>query len=105
MPIPIADSKPVQTEFPLGNPQYLALLEKYKGLDPALVRLSVSETSLLTGLAVKTLEAMRVDGRGPAFMKLGRRVQYRLSDVRQFMEKNLFTTTRAAKVAREAAHV
>jgi len=104
MPIPIADSKPVQTEFPLGNPQYLALLEKYRDLDPALVRLSVSETSLLTGLAIKTLEAMRVDGRGPAFMKLGRKVQYRLSDLLAFMEGNTFTTTRAAKTARGVAH-
>ncbi len=90
----------VQTELPLGNPQYLALLEHYRGLDPSLIRLSPAEASLLTGLALKTLEGMRVSGTGPAFMKLGRKVQYRLSDLLAFMEGNTFTTTRAAKTAR-----
>lgn len=99
MPIPNADFK-VQSEFPLGAPDYLRLLGQYRDLDPTLVRLSVDETSLLTGLARKTLESMRVDGRGPAFMKMGRRVQYRLADVRDFMERNLFNSTRQAKTAR-----
>lgn len=105
MPNPLPDLA-VQSELPLGAPEYLRLLEKYRDLDPALVRLSVQETSLITGLAIKTLEAMRVEGRGPSFMKLGRRVQYRLADVRDFMERNLFNSTREAKTAaRGVAHV
>ena len=103
MPFPNADFK-VQSEFPLGAPDYLRLLEKFKDLDPSLVRLSADETSLLTGLARKTLESMRVEGRGPAFLKMGRRVQYRLSDVRDFMDRNLFTSTREAKTARAVSH-
>ncbi len=103
MPIANADFQ-VQSEFPLGAPEYLQLLEKFKDLDPSLVRLSVDETSLLTGLARKTLESMRVEGRGPAFLKMGRRVQYRLSDVRDFMDRSLFTSTRAAKTARAVSH-
>lgn len=99
MPIPISD-KPVQTEFPLGNPQYLTLLDQYRGLDPSLIRLSPAEASLLTGLALKTLEGMRVSGTGPAFMKLGRKIQYRLADVLSFMAANTFQNTREARTAR-----
>lgn len=94
----------VQSELPLGAPDYTRVLARYAGLDPALVRLSAIECSLLTGLACKTLEAMRVEGRGPAFMKLGRRVQYRLSDVRDWMEAMTFNTTREAKTARAVSH-
>lgn len=103
MPIPITD-KFVQTEIPLGNPSYRALLEQYRGLDPALVRFTPAEAALLTGLALKTLEGMRVSGTGPAFMKLGRKIQYRLSDLLAFMAGNTFTTTREAKTARAVSH-
>lgn len=99
MPIENADLK-VQPELALGAPEYLSVLERYRDQDPALVRLAVTEAALITGLAVKTLEAMRVEGRGPAFMKLGRRVQYRLADVLAFMAANTFTNTREAKTAR-----
>lgn len=77
------------------------LLERIKGIDPTMVRLSAQEASLITGLAIKTLEGMRVEGRGPRFMKLGRRVQYRLADIKDFMDRNTFTTTRAAKSANQ----
>jgi hypothetical protein len=99
MPIETPDLT-VQTDLPLGAPAYARLLESYAGLDPALIRLSPNDTALITGLAPKTLEGMRVEGRGPAFMKLGRRVQYRLADVIAFMAANTFTTTREAKTAR-----
>ena len=51
MPFPNADFK-VQPEFPLGAPDYIRLLEKFKDLDPALVRLAPAEAALLTGLAL-----------------------------------------------------
>ena len=103
MPIANADFR-VQPEFPLGAPDYIRLLEKFKDLDPALVRLAPAEAALLTGLALKTLEGMRVSGTGPAFMKLGRKIQYRLSDLLAFMQGNTFTTTREAKTARAVSH-
>lgn len=93
---------PVQPELPLGAPEYLRVLDRYQGMDPTLVRLSVTETSLVTGLATKTLEAMRVEGRGPAFLKVGRRVEYRLADVKGFLEGSRFQSTREAKTARRA---
>jgi len=83
------------------NNEFIEFLEKVKGIDPAMVRLSAHEVSLITGLAIKTLEAMRVEGRGPVFMKLGRKVQYRLSDIKDFMQRNTFTTTRAAKTVHQ----
>ncbi len=89
--------RPVQPELPLDAPEYLRVLSRYDGLDPRMVRLSVNETALITGLAKKTLEGMRAEGRGPAFMKIGRRVEYRLSDVREYIETRLFRTTREAK--------
>ena len=92
----------VQTGLPLGAPEYLRVLDRYRGLDPALVRLSVKETSLVTGLAKKTLEAMRAEGRGPSFLKIGRRVEYRLSDVKAYMDRSLFQSTREAKTAKRA---
>lgn len=92
--------RPSQGDLGLKSPAYPALLSKYQGLDPSLVRLPPDEVSLLTGLAKKTLEAMRVSGTGPAFMKLGRKIQYRLADVLAFMAANTFQNTREARTAR-----
>ena len=90
-----------QPETALGGlPAYLEILDRYRGLDSSLVRLSVEEASIFTGLAVKTLESMRAQGRGPAFVKVGRRVEYRLRDVEDFVAASRFTSTRAAKSAR-----
>lgn len=46
------------------------------------------ETSLLTHLSVKTLQAMRLQGRGPRFRKLGKAVRYSLGDVLDYIEKS-----------------
>ena len=44
-------------------------------------------------ISPKTLERMRVEGRGPAFAKIGRCVRYRKSDVLDFIERNVFEST------------
>jgi excisionase family DNA binding protein len=36
----------------------------------------------------RTLEFWRYQGRGPAFVRLGKRVRYRLSDVEGFLQAN-----------------
>jgi excisionase family DNA binding protein len=46
---------------------------------------------------VKTLQARRVSGGGAPFVKLGRSVRYRLSDLQQFVAANVRTSTAAAK--------
>ena len=44
-------------------------------------------------ISPKTLERMRVEGRGPAFVKVGRCVRYRESDILAFVERNIFEST------------
>ena len=51
-------------------------------------------------LSPKTLQAWRVTGRGPRFVKLGRRVFYRESDLRTFIEANIFQSTAEVDSAR-----
>jgi len=40
-----------------------------------------AEAAYLAGLSVRTFEALRLKGGGPPFVKLGRAVRYRRSDV------------------------
>jgi hypothetical protein len=51
-------------------------------------------------LSPKTLQAWRVNGCGPRFVKLGRRVFYRASDLRRFIEANTFQSTAEVDHAR-----
>lgn len=48
--------------------------------------LSPKQVSQLTGIAVKTLEAMRSIRKGPPHYKVGGRVRYKIQDVRDFIE-------------------
>lgn len=97
-------SHPFQPELPLDvTPSYLAILKRYEGFDPAMVRLSADETAVLTGLSKKTLESQRSRADAIPFMKLGRRVQYRLADVMGYMESRVFSNTREAKTQGGAA--
>lgn len=63
--------------------------------------LSECETSALTGLAERTLQRKRLDGTGPRFAKLGRRIFYRRRDVLAWIEANTHASTSAATVAAE----
>jgi hypothetical protein len=83
------------TDQPIES--YLGVLERYRDRDPRMVRLTSAEASALTGLAPKTLEAMRAEGRGPRFLKIGRRIAYRLADALNYIEECSFASTREAK--------
>jgi predicted DNA-binding transcriptional regulator AlpA len=50
------------------------------------------------GLAVSTLEKMRVYGDGPPFVKLGRSVRYRISDLEAYLAGRVVEST-SQKVA------
>ena len=50
--------------------------------------LSPKQVSQLTGISVKTLEAMRGVRKGPPYYKVGGRVRYKVQDVRDFIEAN-----------------
>ena len=44
-------------------------------------------------LAPNTLEKMRVTGNGPRFVKLGRAVRYRLSDLESYIADRVVSST------------
>jgi len=46
-----------------------------------------------------TLEQWRWNGKGPRFIKMGRCVRYRLSDLEAFIEGRAFTSTTEAQAA------
>jgi len=60
--------------------------------------LDVQAAARFTGIAVATLAKMRCMGGGPLFVKLGRRVVYRRSDVIAWLD------ARRVKNTTEAAH-
>lgn len=46
-----------------------------------------------TGLSIATLEKLRVYGGGPAYLKLGKAVRYRVSDLENWMADRLVQST------------
>lgn len=51
------------------------------------------EVALRFGLSVKTLRNWRVRGVGPRFLKIGRAVRYRESELTQFEDQQTFSST------------
>ncbi len=58
--------------------------------------LTEHEAADLLRLKVKTLQARRVSGGGVPFVKMGRSVRYRRSDVLAFIAAHIRTSTAAA---------
>ncbi|TCJ37359.1 AlpA family transcriptional regulator [Parafrankia sp. BMG5.11] len=46
-----------------------------------------------TGLAVPTLEKLRCSGGGPVYLKLGRAVRYRASDLDEWLARRTISST------------
>jgi excisionase family DNA binding protein len=55
--------------------------------------LTTSQASAYTGISVSTLEKRRVYGGGPAFLKLGRSVRYRIQDLDAFLDEHGYRST------------
>jgi excisionase family DNA binding protein len=51
-------------------------------------RLTVSEAAQYVRLAMSTLNALRTAGRGPRFIKLGRKVLYDTKDLDAWLDRN-----------------
>lgn len=49
--------------------------------------MSPTVTSRMTGVSVKTLEAMRAQRRGPPFYRIGRLIRYRVDEVQAWIER------------------
>ena len=65
----------------------------------ARIVLTNKEAARKLGVSHRTLEDWRLTNRGPRFIKLGRLVRYRLSDLHDFMDRNSFMNTAQAAVA------
>lgn len=59
---------------------------------PLLTERDVAE---LLRVSVRTLQDYRCSGRGPIFIKIGRRIVYRQADVDAFIEARAFASTSA----------
>ena len=55
--------------------------------------LTTEQAAWLLRISRKTLERMRVEGRGPKFVKLGRCVRYRQSDLLTWISTNTHQST------------
>jgi len=78
-------------------PRDLAILKKYEAFDPEQVLLEIEEAAELTHTDTrgKTLEAWRAKGIELPFVKLGRKVRYRLVDVLEYRSR-VFRSSREA---------
>ena len=61
--------------------------------------LTPDETAKLLRTSVRSLERRRVEGNGPKFVKLGRRVLYRPDDVDDWACDHAFASTAEAEAA------
>lgn len=50
-----------------------------------------------TGLAVATLEKRRLTGDGPPFVRLGRSIRYRVSDLDDWLASHIVSSTSEVK--------
>lgn len=55
--------------------------------------LNADDASQKLGISKSTLAKMRLDGTGPAYSKLGRRVVYRVEDLEDWVKANRFQST------------
>ena len=55
--------------------------------------LNATETARQLSLSTSTLAKMRLYGTGPAYIKLGRRVLYRVEDIQVWIAENRFNST------------
>lgn len=58
--------------------------------------LNENQAAQLLGLSARTLQAWRVRGGGPRFMKIGRAVRYQRHELLAFQEANTFKSTTEA---------
>lgn len=76
--MPIENSVPTETTTPTSN-----------------APLTENEAALRLGLKVATLRAWRHQGRGPAFVRLGRAVRYLSIDIDEYLSSNRHSPTRS----------
>jgi len=61
--------------------------------------LTTKETAKLMRCSPRTLEAFRLNGTGPKFIKAGRKVLYRISDLEAWASSRTYSSTSEADAA------
>lgn len=61
--------------------------------------LDTPEAAVYMNYKPATLEQWRWNGRGPLFVKIGRSVRYRISDLDNFLSERVFSNTTEAQAA------
>jgi predicted DNA-binding transcriptional regulator AlpA len=59
--------------------------------------LNTNESAKQTGLSIRTFERMRTSGLGPRFIKCGRAVRYRESDLESWLAAQTVSSTSEAR--------
>lgn len=54
--------------------------------DPRLITVDESKAAQILGFSVKTLRKRRWERKPPVFLKVGRLIRYRLSDLQDYLE-------------------
>ena len=66
--------------------------------------LNQKELARRWGISHRTLERWRYSGQGPAFLKLGGRVLYRLADIEAFEQSQLQRALKISEAVARASH-
>jgi len=68
-------------------------------IDPKALVVSEHDAKLYTGLSGRTLQRLRLEGRGPHFIRLtNKKVAYRVCDLQAWVAERLVTSTSDATV-------
>ncbi|MBH1430902.1 helix-turn-helix domain-containing protein [Stenotrophomonas maltophilia] len=67
---------------------------------PPAEKLSTAAAATRLGLSKSTLEKMRCDGRGPRYLKVGKRCFYRPADLDAYLEAAVVETADSRAIAR-----
>lgn len=65
--------------------------------------LTTQEAADFMRLSTRTLEQQRLDGTGAKYVKAGRRVLYRVTDLESYLQARTFSSTSEAEAALDAA--
>ena len=68
-------------------------MQKENFKDQGFVLLTTEQAAEYLNLSSKTLERLRCEGGGPAFLKLGRLVRYRIDSLQEWIDSKMYHST------------
>jgi predicted DNA-binding transcriptional regulator AlpA len=77
----------------MGDPDYSGPFSNKQAMNNTNKVLSTKDAARFVGLSDSTLAKLRLNGNGPVYCKLGRRVVYRMPDLEQWLESKTATDT------------